>query len=300
MPKSHRSVIAAYVPVLHRGYLEFFERFNNARELWIFGQSILDDLEYLQKDLRALKPDQQLHVVKGLERFVTIKVIEKTGLSKLDVSNLELIMPDEDVSRLVAGQLKNSSIILSPVFLRWDRRSVEMKSNQPDAIITDAKFEKTIMQRALRAASKSTDIWRRVGAVLISKDGKEVGISSNQGEPTPFSPWAEGDPRNIFSRGVGIEMSIYSHAEAVLIAEAAKRGTALLDADIYVTTFPCPVCAKLIARSGIKRCYYKDGYAVLDGKRVLEDYGVEIFRVVTQDSNESGPEWVPYSKKTKS
>ena len=49
--------------------------------------------------------------------------------------------------------------------------------------------------------------------------------------------------------------------------------------EIYVTDFPCPPCAKLIAGAGIERVYYRQGYAVLDGADVLQAAGVEIVHV---------------------
>ena len=65
----------------------------------------------------------------------------------------------------------------------------------------------------------------------------------------------------------------------VSVAEAARRGLALDDSSLYITTFPCPVCAKSIALSGIKHVYYKKGYSLLDAEDVLRAYGVEIVLV---------------------
>ncbi len=48
---------------------------------------------------------------------------------------------------------------------------------------------------------------------------------------------------------------------------------------MYVTDFPCPPCAKLIAAAGVERVYFRDGYAVLDGEDVLREAGVELLRV---------------------
>jgi dCMP deaminase len=45
---------------------------------------------------------------------------------------------------------------------------------------------------------------------------------------------------------------------------------------MYVTDFPCPPCAKLIAAAGISRLYFREGYAVLDGQDVLDAAGVEV------------------------
>ena len=74
------------------------------------------------------------------------------------------------------------------------------------------------------------------------------------------------------------------HAEAAVIAEAAKKGIATQGCDVYATTFPCPTCAKLIAAAGIKKLYYQDGYALLDGENVLKSAGVKIIKVKKNDS----------------
>ncbi|MBL7150255.1 MAG: hypothetical protein ISS84_01385, partial [Candidatus Pacebacteria bacterium] len=49
---------------------------------------------------------------------------------------------------------------------------------------------------------------------------------------------------------------------------------------LYLTHFPCSVCAKLIAYSGIKNLYFSEGASNLDGKKILELVGVKITRVI--------------------
>ena len=61
-----------------------------------------------------------------------------------------------------------------------------------------------------------------------------------------------------------------------MIAQAARAGRPLNGADLYVTTFPCPACARLIAESGFRRCYFTGQYSVLDGDTVLRAAGVEL------------------------
>jgi dCMP deaminase len=60
---------------------------------------------------------------------------------------------------------------------------------------------------------------------------------------------------------------------------AARRGISLEGKSMYVTTFPCPACGKLVAFSGIKNIYFKDGYAMLDSEDILKSQGVGIFQV---------------------
>lgn len=284
-----------YMPVLHKGYLDFFKAYPNVKTAYILAQELLNTVDYLRKDLRALTPAQQVDTLVGLSRFDEVKLLSLSSLAKIDAADTELVMPDEDVSHQLAGGLKKAKVNFYPVFLRWDRRSVEnVDKHEEVETVTEAEFTQKIMTSALGKAKTSSDIWRRVGAVLITADKKQLGPAANQGEPNAHSPWMEGDPRNIFNRGVGIEMSVFSHAEAVLIAEAAKSGIKLEGATIYVTTFPCPACAKLIARSGIANCYYKEGYAVLDGGDIMKEYGVKVIKVIMPETNEPSPEAVAY------
>ncbi|MEN9558067.1 MAG: hypothetical protein RL141_436, partial [Candidatus Parcubacteria bacterium] len=69
------------------------------------------------------------------------------------------------------------------------------------------------------------------------------------------------------------------HAEQALITEAARAGIALEGTDLYVTVFPCAMCAKQVAYAGIKRCFYASGHASLDGEAVMKAEGVELVYV---------------------
>lgn len=55
------------------------------------------------------------------------------------------------------------------------------------------------------------------------------------------------------------------HAEASVLAQAASEGIALKGCDIYVTTFPCLICARSLLKAGIKRLYYMSDYT--DGNK---------------------------------
>lgn len=50
------------------------------------------------------------------------------------------------------------------------------------------------------------------------------------------------------------------HAEANAVAQAAKHGVRIDQAEIYVTASPCLTCFKLIANSGIVKIYFKEFY----------------------------------------
>jgi dCMP deaminase len=57
------------------------------------------------------------------------------------------------------------------------------------------------------------------------------------------------------------------HAEANAIIQAAKNGTAIKDAFIYITAFPCWDCFKLIANSSLRKIYYGELYQLSSPER---------------------------------
>lgn len=60
--------------------------------------------------------------------------------------------------------------------------------------------------------------------------------------------------------GKNIDRVCSIHAEQAAIASAAKTGTPLKGCTMYVTTYPCLICAKSIAKSGVSKLYYMSDY----------------------------------------
>lgn len=67
-----------------------------------------------------------------------------------------------------------------------------------------------------------------------------------------------------------------THAEANLIALAAREGVRTQGATIAVTHFPCVHCARLIIRSGFAMVYYIEEYAGSPARPLLEMAGVKV------------------------
>jgi dCMP deaminase len=149
----------------------------------------------------------------------------------------------------------------------------------PDAAArgVDELFAELAAAAQARAA-ESVDWWRQVGAAIRFADGT-LASAVNEHNPHSLSAYAVGDPRANFSQGVHLELSTATHAEARLIAQAAREGVSTKSAVMYVTDFPCPPCAKLIAAAGIAKLYFRTGYAVLDGEDILATAGVEVVKV---------------------
>lgn len=270
----------AYVPVLHDGYRKFFERYPGPKELYLFGPEITAEFAWLAKEIRQLDPVLMERAIESLGIFERVLVLTVVEAQALNQTVREIILPNEDVSyQLAQKYFPDANVSFENIFLRWDKHnSLLEKPIVPEAQITRDEMHWRMLGQAATESHKSSDNWRQVGAVVV-KDGKEILVAHNHHLPSEHSPYVNGDPRNNFHKGDHIEISTAIHAEASVIAEAARKGIALEGADMYVTVFPCPPCAKLIASSGIKNLYCGGGYGVLDGESILKSAGVKIFFV---------------------
>ena len=272
--------IISYIPAVHRGYIDFFKKYGKDGQLFILDLSLVHEVPRLERDIRALTADEAQSLIKALGFFSEVKVLSKDNLNELEAAG-EIVMPDEDVSRAFADSyLKGKKVEFAQFFLRWDKHSVLKDKNTvlPDRIISNDKFDREMLAKAYKEAKKSPDWWRQIGALAV-KDKKILFVAHNRPLPSDFVMDIFGDPRSNFDYGVNFELSKILHAEQGIIAEAARRGTSLEGASLYVTTFPCPMCAKVIARTGIKKIYYKEGYSLLDAEDILKTFGVEIILV---------------------
>jgi dCMP deaminase len=267
----------AYVPVLHEGYRRFLERHASGRPFYVIGRELYADYRPLAKDVRALDPALVADAVRAWGVCSSVEVLDVAGASRLSASGAALVLPAEDVSyQLVDRFFARSPVRYDTVFLRWDKtRTVQLlePSVSRTVGVEDALGDVGVAAEA--AARGSVDWWRQVGAAIRFADGTVRAVATSH-HPHTLSAYAVGDPRSNFYKGVELELSTATHAEARLIAEAARDGVPTRGAVVYVTDFPCPPCAKLLAAAEISRLYFRTGYAVLDGSDVLEDAGIEV------------------------
>jgi dCMP deaminase len=278
----------AYIPVLHEGYRRFIESHARGGRLYVVGPELHAEYGPLAKDIRALPAELAASAIAAWGVCEEVAELDAAGARALAAEHPRLTMPAEDVSyRLAERFFERCEVRFDAVFLRWDKtRTAQLLSPQPRRVVAPedvladlgpaakAVFAE-LAGAAESAAVASIDWWRRVGAAIRFADG-EVRAACNVHNPHPASAYAAGDPRSNFYKGVGWELSTATHAEARLIAQAAREGRATAGAVLYVTDFPCPSCAKLIAAAGIARLYFREGYAVLDGQDVLESAGIEV------------------------
>jgi dCMP deaminase len=265
--------VLLYLPVIHAGYESFLDRHPDASGVLVLGTSFADEFPVLRKEIRALSPERAAAYVGGV-------VVERTGLRAAVTADV-LVMPDEELMREIARRY-GLPATFERTFLRWDRSwstSTERPANF-DGVVAADELSRRFAGLAAAEARRSSDWWRQVGAVAV-RDGAVLYAAHNEHRPTEYAPYLNGDPRNDFSRGVRADLSTAQHAEAAIVARAARDGVRVAGADLYVSTFPCPACARLIAEAGFKRCYFVGRYAVLDGDAILRAAGVELIWVDT-------------------
>lgn len=273
-------IIISYIPALHRGYLDFFKKYAGG-VLYILGEEFAKELPRMDRDIRALAPNEVKTAVEALGIFTAVRVLTAAGINELRNASDQIVMPDEDLNRHFAEtHLKNKEVLFVKTFLRWDKQiSTAEFEVPPERVISQDALDKELMGRASGEAEKSPDWWRQIGAILTDEKKNILLVAYNNSVLSEYALNAFGDPRSNFDAGERIDLVKTIHAEAALIARAAKRGLALEGAYLYVITFPCPVCAKSIATAGIKKLYYSKGYSLLDAEDVFRAYGIEIVLV---------------------
>ena len=69
------------------------------------------------------------------------------------------------------------------------------------------------------------------------------------------------------------------HAEINAIAQAAKNGSSIKDASIYITHTPCIHCLKVLVNTGIKNIYYEVPYKLHTLDEILRHTQVHLEKV---------------------
>jgi dCMP deaminase len=272
-----KNAIIAFVPAIHSGYLNFFRKYPGS--LYILGKDFIVDFPHIERDIRTPDIEDLKKIILALGIFDDVVELTRESIQQLP-SDLNIIMPEDSVTRGVAEKyLKNREVKFDTVFLRWNRQISTIEHQiLPDRIISEDDRDKLFIKMAEGEAKKSSDWWRQIGSVAV-KEGEPFLFSYNENLTSSFTLDSQGDPRSDFDAGIRIDLVTTIHSEANLIATAAKQGVSLDGTSIYVTTFPCPGCARLIVKAGIKKVYYAQGYSLLDAEQILKAFDVKIVLV---------------------
>jgi dCMP deaminase len=112
-----------------------------------------------------------------------------------------------------------------------------------------------LMGFAQHASTKSKDP-TKVGAVLVGDDGRTVLLASYNGPPAGVA-----DTADRFERPR--KYLFASHAEANLVAFAARRGIQADGCSVYVTHMPCAGCARTLIQAGIRAVVFGSGQTAM-------------------------------------
>ncbi len=272
-----KRILILHAPVIHAGYLDFFNRNKDRIEsIYLIPEVLIEKLSAIKSDIAAIPSSEMKNLLNAMG-YENVEVFSE-GM-EADLSSKSLLLINDRVSRhLQQTYFPSSDIEWDSTFLRWDIDSIQTEDvvSLPES---HDPFDQEMMRRAYAEGEKSSDWWRHVGAVLV-KDGELVEVGHNQGMPSDHTPYLRGAVRDFIQPGVQPELVDTIHAEQDLISQAARRGTALEGASLYITHFPCPVCAKLIVGSGIRQCFFAEGWSTLASAPLLKAAQIEVAKVV--------------------
>ena len=233
----------------------------------------------MHQEIRALPCQTVADLLRAIPNLPKIEILDTEQAREIREENTEIITSNERVCKEIREKyFPLNTYEIDSFFLRWDESNVNSAADPKADRISEDKIDREMITRTQEESINASDWWRRVGAAIV-KNGTLFSIEHNIHIPSEHIQYSEGDPRDVIPAGSRSDLSTALHAEQLLISKAARTGSSLEGSDIYVSVFPCAVCAKLIASSGIKRCFYSSGFASLDGERVLRAFGVEIIFV---------------------
>jgi dCMP deaminase len=131
-----------------------------------------------------------------------------------------------------------------------------------------------LMDHARLVARRSTCSRLHVGSVA-SREGRLL-VSGYNGAPSGIAHCDHEGSFDPCQRSV--------HAEANVIAYAARWGIRLMGAELFTTHSPCLSCSQLLVNSGILRVVFSELFRETEGLELLTQAGimVEHFNVPTQ------------------
>ena len=278
------------MPVLHEGYNRLFAKHApHGTEVLLLGDGFRTRYRELAKDVRALSAVRVGAFLRSAEPGWQLRIVEPSDVTSAVHEGSRLGVPRDPTLERVIEDFgladRARRVVALDVSMRWHSQSALAVDTAPADMTTNDEQAQRFLALAERAAAASEDWWRRVGAVAL-RDGEVLLTATNEHLPSNRELYYEGDPRAQFRRGEHTDLSTAIHAEAALVARAAAQGLRLQGSQLYVTTFPCPNCARLISQSGFSCVFFRDGYSQLNGAAVLQAAGISLVRVVGRASTD--------------
>ena len=171
-----------------------------------------------------------------------------------------------------------------------------------DPAHSNPTLKETLMAAAYTSGRRSRCLKRKVGAVIADKYDRIISSGFN-GVPyglkecsVAFGSCYRDRKRDAVGRKISealeigesaktisviksnvklLELCRALHGEESAILNLVGRGVDLTDSTIYVTTYPCNLCANKIVQAGIKHVVYFEPYPVEEAKKIFKDANVD-------------------------
>ena len=132
-----------------------------------------------------------------------------------------------------------------------------------------------------QVADRSTCLRAKVGAVIVRD--RSILATGYNGSPAGLPHCTEAGCLIYESRTPDgeLEQNCYRtiHAEINAITQAARNGSAIRDADIYVTHTPCIHCLKVLINTGIRTVHYDRPYKLATVGELLKHARIRLVQV---------------------
>lgn len=136
-----------------------------------------------------------------------------------------------------------------------------------------------------QVAERSTCPRAKVGAVIVRD--RNILATGYNGAPAGLPHCAEVGCIIYESRAPdgNVETNCYRsiHAEINAITQAAKNGSAIAGADIYVTHSPCIQCMKVLVNTGIRKVFFEKPYKLETLTWLLDEANIALEQVTPSD-----------------
>lgn len=154
------------------------------------------------------------------------------------------------------------------------------KDSKTSNLVSNLEIDEYFMKKA-QEESKFSTCRRHVGAVFV-KDEKIL-VTGYNGAPNGVKSCQELDgcmrEKDNIKSGTMQEHCKAIHAEQRAITKAAKEGISISDSTLYVTTYPCSICARMLIDLGVKEIVYDGDYFDKVSHDLIEESDIPIRKV---------------------
>ena len=148
-----------------------------------------------------------------------------------------------------------------------------------DNLVNKKFSDKQLLELAQQASLNSFDYSFQTGAVL-AKDQQFLLSAHNQVMPYETYMLHKGASKEKYlTPPQDLNYFDTNHAEVELIIQALNKKLDLTGCSLYINLLPCPICARMLARTTIKEVVYQLDHSSGYGEKVLKKVGIEVRKV---------------------